>query len=124
MGLADRLGKRRAIAAGMVASALAYLALPLLGSRGLELALGALFFAFITFEFTIVASIPLMTELLPAARGRVMSANVAAHAAGRMLGALAGGALFHLGFVWVGGLSAGLNLAALAVILILVRERR
>lgn len=122
MGLADRLGKRRAIALGLAASALAYLALPWV-ARSLPLALGGLFFVFIAFEFTLVASLPLMTELLPQARGRVMTTNVAAHAAGRMLGALLGRLVFRLGFGWTGALSMGLNLLALALLAI-VRERR
>jgi predicted MFS family arabinose efflux permease len=122
MLLADRLGKRRAIALGLAASAATYLAMPLAGAS-LPLALAALFLVFIAFEFTIVASIPLMTELVPQARGRVMSANVAFHHGGRMLGALLGGALFPLGFLWNGVAATACNLLAAALILLFVRER-
>jgi predicted MFS family arabinose efflux permease len=122
MLLADRLGKRRAIALGLAASALAYLAMPLAGAS-LPLALATLFLVFIAFEFTIVASIPLMTELVPEARGRVMSANVAFHSGGRMLGALLGGLLFPLGFIWNGLAATACSLLAAALILLLVRER-
>jgi MFS transporter, DHA1 family, inner membrane transport protein len=123
MSFADRLGLRRALGLGFVASALAYLALPLVATR-LELALVGLFVVFIAFEFTIVASIPLMTELLPEARGRVLSASVAFHAGGRMLGALAGGFLFRFNFMWIGVISMGLNLLALIILLLFVRERK
>lgn len=123
MGLADRLGKRRAIALGLAASALAYLTLPF-SAGSLNLALGGLFLVFIAFEFTLVASIPMMTELVPEARGRVMSTNVAFHAAGRMVGALLGGYLFQFGFVWNGLAAVGINLLAMAVIILFVRERR
>jgi predicted MFS family arabinose efflux permease len=123
MGLADRLGKRRAIALGLAASALAYLAMPYSG-LSLNLALGGLFLVFIAFEFTLVATLPMMTELVPEARGRVMSANVAFHAAGRMLGALLGGYLFRFGFVWNGVAAMGINLIALIVIIFFVSERR
>jgi len=123
MGLADRLGKRRAIALGLAASAAAYLALPF-ASDSLNLALGGLFVVFIAFEFTLVASLPMMTELVPEARGRVMSTNVAFHAAGRMVGALLGGYLFRYGFLWNGLAAVGINLLALAVIVLFVRERR
>jgi predicted MFS family arabinose efflux permease len=123
MGLADRLGKRRAIAVGLVASAAACAALPFAGGS-LALALGALFLVFIGFEFTIVASLPLMTELVPEARGRVMSTNVAFFAGGRMLGALLGGRLFPLGFVWNGVAAMACNLVAVAVLVMFVRERR
>jgi len=122
MGLADRLGKRRVIGVGLVASALAYLALPLTGEH-LNLALVGLFLAFITFEFTVVAMLPLMTELMPLARGRVMTTNVAAFAAGRMLGDLVPGSLYHFGFFWVGLVSAAASLLALIVIMALIREQ-
>jgi predicted MFS family arabinose efflux permease len=122
MALSDRLGKRRVIAAGLLASAAAYLALPLAGAS-LQLALGGLFFVFITFEFTVVAMLPLMTELVPSARGRVMTTNVAAYAAGRMLGDLVAGSLFHLGFFWIGLVSAASSLAALVILAAFVREQ-
>ncbi len=123
IGLADRLGKRRVIGFGLVASSAAYLALPFLAAR-LELALAGLFLVFITFEFTIVAAIPMMTELAPKARSRVLSASVAFHAGGRMTGALLGAFLFPLGFVWNGWTAAALNLAALALLVALVREHQ
>jgi len=123
MWLADRLGKRRSIAIGLLASAAAYMLLPFL-TRQLALALAGLFFIFIAFEFAIVASIPLMTELVPEARGTVMSGNVAFHSAGRMLGALVGGYLFRFGFLWNSAASAFFNLIALAVVVLVVRERK
>ena len=123
MWLADRLGKRRAIGLGLAASAVAYLALPLL-SRHLTFALLGLFFVFIAFEFTIVASIPLITELVPEARGTVMSYNVASHAAGRMLGVQIGSTLFPSGFLWNGVAASVLNLVTLGVIILFVRERQ
>jgi predicted MFS family arabinose efflux permease len=122
MLLADRLGKRRAIALGLAASAATYLAMPLAGGS-LPLALAALFLVFIAFEFTIVASIPLMTELVPEARGRVMSTNVAFHSGGRMLGALLGGFLMPLGFIWNGLAATACSLLAAALVLLFVRER-
>ncbi|MCC6190209.1 MAG: MFS transporter [Anaerolineales bacterium] len=123
MALADRLGKRRSIAVGLAASAAAYLALPTTGGS-LALALGGLFLVFIAYEFTIVATLPLLTELVPEARGWVMSTGVAVLAAGRMLGALLGGFLFPYGFAWNGMAGMACNLAALAVIVLFVRERR
>jgi predicted MFS family arabinose efflux permease len=123
MGLADRLGKRRAILIGLVASALAYLALPFVAGLGLPFALAALFFVFVAFEFVIVATIPMVTELLPEARALMMSVNVAGHGAGRMLGAALGSWLFQFGFAWNGLAALALNLLTLVVVLMFVRER-
>ena len=123
MSLADRWGKRRSIALGLAVSVVAYFLLPFLTGY-LPLALAGLFFIFIAFEFAIVTSIPLMTELVPEARGAVMSSNVAGHSAGRMLGALLGGYVFRFGFLWNGAAAALLNLIALGVVVVFVRERR
>ena len=123
MLLADRLGKRRVILGGVAVSAAAYFTLPLV-AQTLPLALAGLFCVFAAFEFTIVATIPYMTEFVPAARGAVLSANVAVHQAGHMLGALAGGYLFAVGFFWNGLVAAGLNALALVVIIFFVREHR
>jgi predicted MFS family arabinose efflux permease len=122
MALADRLGKRRVIGFGLAASGAAYLALPFLAAR-LEYALAGLFLVFITFEFTIVATLPLITELAPEARSRVLSAAIASHAGGRMVGALIGGYLFRLGFVWNGAAALALNVLALALLIGFVREQ-
>jgi predicted MFS family arabinose efflux permease len=121
-GLADRLGKRRAIALGVVVNAAASLALPSLG-RGLAGALIGLFLIYLTFEFTLVSAIPLMTEQVPGARATVMSGNVASHSAGRALGALAGPALFAVGLGANTVTAAALDGIALAFLLLLVRER-
>lgn len=122
MTLVDRLGKRRAVAVGMTVSAIAYTVMPFTGGS-LQLALAGLFFVFLAFEFTLVGSLPLLTELVPGARARVMSLNVALHAGGRMLGAIFGAALFRLGFGWAGLAAALCNLVGLALIVFVVRER-
>jgi predicted MFS family arabinose efflux permease len=118
--LADRLGKRRAVALGSAVGSLSYLALPSL-ARTLPGALLGLFLVYLTFEFTLVSIIPLMTELLPSARGTIMSANIGAQSAGRALGALLGPALFQIGIHANAGAACALNLGALAVLLLFVR---
>ncbi len=120
-GLADRLGKRRAVAVGMALNAAASLALPLLG-RNLFGALAGLFLLYLTFEFTLVSAIPLMTELVPQARATMMASNVGSHSVGRALGALIGPALFSSGLLANGALAAALDLLALTVLLLFVRE--
>ena len=122
--LVDRVGKRRAVVAGLGASAVAYgaLCLPVV-TADLRLALAAIFFVFITFEFAIVASIPLVSELAPEARSSVFGLSGAFHAAGRMIGPLIASWAYQQGFAWNGAIAALLNLLWIPVILWLVKER-
>lgn len=113
--LSDRIGKRRLVMAAAALSAAAYLALPLLPGR-LDVALAGVFLAYYAFEATIVGTLPLLSELHPAARGTLLSTNVMFMAIGRMLGAPLSGVLFSAGFVWVGAAAAGLNLVMLALV--------
>jgi len=94
--LSDRLGKRRAAGIGLFGNALAALALAGLG-RTVTLAMVGLFLFYITFEFSMVSSLALMTEVLPAARATFMAAFVACTALGRAMGSLAGPGLYRLG---------------------------
>jgi len=114
-GLVDRLGKERSVAIGLGLNALVALGLPWLGRSllGAEAGLGLFF---LSFEFAIVCSLPLMTEVLPSARATLMGMNLAAFALGRALGDLVGPQLYHFGF-WANTLlAAGLNLVALAAL--------
>lgn len=96
--LVDRLGKERAIRGGIVLSALAALGLNLLSGSEVG-ALVGLFFFYLTFEFTIVNSLPLVSEILPAARASLIAANFAAFALGRAAGSLLAPWLYQsLGF--------------------------
>jgi len=94
--LADRLGKVRAIGLGLIANSIAALAFPLLGHTliGAEI---SLFLFFITFEFMLVSSIPLMTEVMPGARAALMAFNVAGLSLGRAVGDLIGPSLYAWG---------------------------
>ena len=121
-GLADRIGKKRSVAIGLMLTALASLTLPLLGTS-LPGALLAVFLLYLFFEFTIVASLPLMIEQTPGARSTLMATNIAAFSIGRMLGALAGGPLFAIGLVANWLVAAILNLLAFALLLAFVKER-
>jgi MFS transporter, DHA1 family, inner membrane transport protein len=82
--LVDRLGKHRSVTAGLLLNALAALALPFLGSS-LAGALVGLFLLYLTFEFTLVASIPLASEVLPGARATLMAIYIACMALGRAI---------------------------------------
>ncbi len=118
--LVDRVGKRRAILAGMVLNALVALSLPLIG-RNIWGALVALFTLYLTFEFAVVSSIPLMTEMVPTARATMMAAYTAALAIGRTLGAPLGTALLGYGLMANALASAVITLTGLTILLLSVR---
>jgi predicted MFS family arabinose efflux permease len=81
-----------------------------------------LFLFYLTFEFVIVCTIPLMTELAPKARATLLAANGAGHSLGRMLGSLIGPALFVSG-LWTNALVAVvLNLVALVLLWAFIHE--
>ncbi|MCJ7512560.1 MAG: MFS transporter [Anaerolineales bacterium] len=120
-GITDRLGKVRSVAFGILLNTLSAVLLPLLGQSLPGAAVG-LFLFYVTFEFTLVSAIPLMTELVPTARATMMASNISSHALGRALGALLGPALFALGFTANGLAAAGLNLLALLLLVLYVRE--
>jgi DHA1 family inner membrane transport protein len=118
--LTDRLGKSRAIAAGIGFNCLSALLLPIVG-RSLPGALVGLFFFYLTFEFTLVSSIPLMTEILPGARATLLAANIAAYSVGRAVGDILAPPVYGLG-IWANGVvTVFLNLLALLVLLRLTR---
>jgi len=114
--LVDRLGKPRAVGIGLIANSLAAMALPILG-RSLPGAFVGLLCFYLTFEFTIVSSIPMMTEVVPSARATLMATNGAAHSLGRALGALLAAPLYSVGF-WGSCLAAAVfNLLGVVALL-------
>jgi predicted MFS family arabinose efflux permease len=114
-GFVDRIGKPRAIAVGLVVNSLAALVLPYIG-RTEAGALAGLFFFYISFEFSIVSCIPLMTELLPSARATLMACNVAAMSLGRAIGAFVAPRLYGMGFLPVVLGAVVFNLLAFAAV--------
>lgn len=113
--LADRLGKARATGLGIAVNCVAALMLPIIGRTEVGALIG-LFFFYISFEFTIVSQIPLMSEVMPKARATTLSFNAAAHSLGRALGALLVPGLYALGFATVTGAAIFMNLLALAAV--------
>jgi predicted MFS family arabinose efflux permease len=111
--MVDKVGKVRAVAIGLSANCLAALAFPLFGNT-LTGALICLFFFFFTFEFMLVSTIPMMTEIMPKARATLMAFNVAGLSLGRALGALFGPTLFLSGIGFSAGAAVFFNLLALA----------
>ncbi len=114
--LYDKLGKDRAVGFGLVANSIAALLLPLLGKSTFGALLG-LFLFYITFEFTLVSVVPMMTEVMPTARATLMSFNVAALSLGRAIGAPVGTILYRFGFSSVALGAVFFNLIALFALL-------
>ena len=119
----DRLGKRRAVAIGMLISMTGFLLLIVFrSSLGLGLVMIAI--ALMGFEFTIVSAIPLASEMVPTARSRYLALTVLAMSLTRAAGAALGPWLFTTFGVGTNALvAAGANAVGLVVLLTLVRER-
>lgn len=114
---ADRLGLKRAIILGLCLAVCAYLLLPFIG-KTLPLAMAGMFCVFLFFEFTIVTSFSLCTELLPKARATMMAGFYATAGVGRMIGVLIGAFLWQIGGITaVAWTSAGMTLLGLMSLL-------
>jgi predicted MFS family arabinose efflux permease len=121
-GFVDRIGKRRAVGIGLSSYAVACILLPIIGTTW-QGALVGLFVFYLTFEFTIVSSIPLMTELIPSARATLMAGNVAAFSLGRVFGSLIGPVLFSYGLGVNAVVAAVMNLTALVALIFVLHEK-
>ena len=111
----DRIGKVRAAGYGIIANCLAAVLLPIIG-RSQTGALIGLFLFYITFEFTIVSIIPLLTEVMPSARATTLSFSGAANFIGRAVGALLAPTLYVLGFSIVTGAAVVFNILGLIAV--------
>jgi predicted MFS family arabinose efflux permease len=110
--LADRIGKERSIAAGIILSSLTIITLPLVGSS----IVGAfiwLFMFYLAFEVVVISALPLMTEIMPSARATMMALFIAALSIGRALGDVAAPQLYKGGILVNGAASLVFNLLAL-----------
>ncbi|MEN6561469.1 MAG: MFS transporter [Acidobacteriota bacterium] len=116
----DRIGKMKALMTGLAANAVAAAVLPLAG-RTAALALIGLALFYLTFEYTVVSMLPVMSEILPQARATLLAFYAASFSVGRAIGSLASPRLYGLGFPAVALAAAGLNAVAF---LFLVRLRR
>lgn len=113
--VSDRIGLKRAVAIGLTGNVIAGLLLPALGvSRAA--ALVGLFLFYLTFEYLLVSSIPLMSEISPAARATMLAGFAASASIGRALGALLASPIFQN---W-GILGSGISVAIINVIALVV----
>lgn len=118
----DRLGKRNALALGLGVGCVSLLALSF-SSESMVPAMAALGVATLAMEFGYISVIPLMTELRPRGRSRVLALSVVANGVGRMAGDLIAPRLFTTGGMqMVTIVSAGVGLSAAILVLIGVKE--
>lgn len=119
----DRIGKRRSVLIGITGSLIGYALMPVLNTS-VTLAVVAIAFARMCFEFNIVSHFPLLSEQVPAQRGQAMTlGSAAALVAGTVAGFSGPWLLVTLGvpaLAWSSGLAVAL---ALAIVLLLVREQ-
>jgi predicted MFS family arabinose efflux permease len=114
--LADRIGLKRSVMTGLTICIIFYLALPFI-SQTITMAFVSLFLVFVTFEFMIVASVSMATELLPETRATMMATYMGAAGLGRVVGALIGGPIWLVGgIVATGVVSAFISALALAAL--------
>jgi predicted MFS family arabinose efflux permease len=101
--ISDRFGLKRVVLIGTTLCIFTYGLLPF-AAQTLMSALAGLFVHFLIFEFTIISSVALCTELQPGMRATVIAGFFAAAGLGRILGAMSGGP------VWLAGgiISTGL----------------
>jgi predicted MFS family arabinose efflux permease len=109
----DRIGLKRVVLGGITICIFTYVLLPFAG-RWLVPALVGLFIHFLIFEFTIISSLALYTELQPEMRATAIACFYATAGLGRILGALIGGPIWLAGGIVATGLvSAAITALAL-----------
>lgn len=111
--ISDRFGLKRVVTLGVMFCIITYGLLPFI-SQSFYLALAGLFVHFLIFEFTIISSVALCTELRPDMRATLIAGFFAAGGLGRIVGALIGGPIWlGGGIVATGLISAGLTALSL-----------
>lgn len=123
-GLSDRLGKKRSLALAAALYIIGCFALPFLGQFGQNGALAGLMVFYLGFEYTIVATVPLNTEIVPQARATLLATNFAFLSIGRTVGSFIAMPVVFVPFgIWgVGLFCALINFMALAVLLNFIKQ--
>ena len=111
--LADRIGLKRSVVTGLTICIIFYVVLPFAGQT-VTTAFVSLFLIFVAFEFMIVTSVSMATELLPETRATMMATYMGAASLGRVVGALIGGPVWLIGGIYATGLVSAL-ISALAL---------
>ncbi len=118
----DRLGKRNSIALGFAVGAVSLFLLSMVTTE-LVAALSALAVTTFALEFGFISSIPIMTELRPRSRTRVLALSVVSGGSGRIAGDLISPRVFTAGGMrMVTLMASAVILCALVLVVFGVRE--
>lgn len=121
-GFVDQLGKPKTVMIGILLNILAAIGLTQ-GQGSTVAAVIGLFFFYITFELTLVSSIPLMSEILPEKRATMLSSTGASHSLGRAFGALLAAPLYRIGIFANLLVAIGFNVLALFALWTLTQRK-
>lgn len=113
----DRVGPHRMILLGLLVSIAAYLALGVIGGS-IALAIVVVIAWLLSFEVTIVATIPLVSELATESRDRLLSLLAVLFCLGRVVGALIAQPIYSAGGIAASGWAAA-GCCLLAALLLL-----
>ena len=122
LAFADRVGKLRMVAWGLGASVVGYATLAP-ASNSLPLGLAALAATFVAFEITIVATIPLASEVAPGARSRYLALLMVALGVGRSIGDVIGPMLFTWRGIPANSLASAVGAAAALAVIASLADR-
>lgn len=95
--VADRIGKKRSMQIGMIVNSVVVFSIPFVSSHIIGAFIG-LFLMYLTSEFVINSSIPVMSEIMPDDRATLMGLAMATFALARATGALLAPLLYARGF--------------------------
>jgi len=110
--ITDKIGKKNSIKFGLILNCVFVALLPLIGSS-IPGAMIGLFLFFITFEYTMVSYLPMMTEVMPTARATFLGIGIAAMSLGRAGGAALAPILYEWSFFGNSLAAIFLNILAL-----------
>jgi len=117
VAFADRIGLRRSILGGLLASAVAYASLGLVGGS-LVGAVAVVIVWFVAFEITVVATVPFVSELATRSRDRLLSLMVMTNAVAIAVASLVAAPVFSaVGIAGAGLVAAACVLAAVPLLL-------
>ena len=120
--ITDRIGKKRAVQAGMLGSILVYISLPIINVGLAPVIVGLVLLRFV-FEYGIVSAIALISEQAPDRRGKLISLSVALNLLGSTFSGFSGPWMYTRFGVWgLGPVAAVGTLAAFVLLTIWGRE--